>query len=332
MLSICSRVSIRNISDYSPFGVGLDGRTMSSDSYRYGFQAQEGDDEVKGEGNSVNFKYRMHDPRLGRFFAVDPLAFEFPHNSPYAFSENRVIDAFELEGLESVSFNNTWHNYDGKNNAFVKTALTWVETAHQGHITAERVQNWKESWYVTVENKRDYWHKSTGTEINFYNNRQDWVDNKPFKTVTERDVSQTLYAASAGCEMDNGPLAGGSLYMKVEASNKGVGVGFSAEAVETSSEGTLKGSTSAYSTTSVSTSGNGPEISAEAGVDLNMTKGYSNSNTSVEGEVTYSFGGIFNIGYYKNSDGGSGIRFSVGVSSSGTKTPIKGKVSVTEKY
>ncbi len=69
-------------------------------SYRFGFQGQEGDDEIKGEGNSVNYKYRMHDPRVGRFFAVDPLASKYPHNSPYAFSENRVVDGVELEGLE----------------------------------------------------------------------------------------------------------------------------------------------------------------------------------------------------------------------------------------
>lgn len=37
-----------------------------------------------------------------RCTAVDPLAAKFPHNSPYAFSENRVIDAIELEGLEKV--------------------------------------------------------------------------------------------------------------------------------------------------------------------------------------------------------------------------------------
>lgn len=43
----------------------------------------------------------MHDPRIGRFFAVDPLAAQYPHNSPYAFSENRVIDKVELEGLET---------------------------------------------------------------------------------------------------------------------------------------------------------------------------------------------------------------------------------------
>jgi RHS repeat-associated protein len=74
-------------------------------SYRYGFQGQESDNEVKGEGNSVNYKYRMHDPRIGRFFAVDPLEKSYPWNSPYAFSENRVIDATELEGLESKRVN-----------------------------------------------------------------------------------------------------------------------------------------------------------------------------------------------------------------------------------
>jgi len=42
----------------------------------------------------------MHDPRVGRFFAVDPLTAKYPWNSPYAFSENRVIDGVELEGLE----------------------------------------------------------------------------------------------------------------------------------------------------------------------------------------------------------------------------------------
>ncbi len=70
--------------------------------YRYGFQGQERDDELKGVGNSWNYKYRMHDPRLGRFFSMDPLSAEYPWNSPYAFSENRVIDALELEGLEKV--------------------------------------------------------------------------------------------------------------------------------------------------------------------------------------------------------------------------------------
>ncbi|WP_298545838.1 RHS repeat-associated core domain-containing protein [uncultured Aquimarina sp.] len=86
--------------DYYPFGMLFPNRHGSSNEYRYGFQGQELDNEIKGEGNSVNYKYRMHDPRVGRFFAVDPLANKYPHYSPYVFSGNRVIDAIELEGLE----------------------------------------------------------------------------------------------------------------------------------------------------------------------------------------------------------------------------------------
>jgi hypothetical protein len=57
-------------------------------------------DEVKGEGNSINYEFRMHDPRIGRFFAVDPLTAKYPHYSPYSFSGNKVIAWRELEGLE----------------------------------------------------------------------------------------------------------------------------------------------------------------------------------------------------------------------------------------
>gem|GEM_PF-3848058 len=78
----------------------MPGRHANTGDYRYGFQGQEMDDEVKGEGNSVNFKYRMHDPRVGRFFARDPLASQYPFYSPYQFSGNRLIDMVELEGLE----------------------------------------------------------------------------------------------------------------------------------------------------------------------------------------------------------------------------------------
>jgi hypothetical protein len=91
------------------------------DSYRYGFQNQEKDDEIKGAGNSVNFEYRMHDPRVGRFFAVDPLAGSYSYNSPYAFSENVVIDCIELEGLEKINH----MVYSKKEKAW---KISWTET------------------------------------------------------------------------------------------------------------------------------------------------------------------------------------------------------------
>ncbi len=89
--------------DYYPFGMLVPNRHGSSESYRYGFQGQEKDDEVKGEGNSLNYTFRMHDPRVGRFFAVDPLAGKYPWYSPYQFAGNKVIQFIELEGLEEGS-------------------------------------------------------------------------------------------------------------------------------------------------------------------------------------------------------------------------------------
>ncbi len=90
-------------SDYYPFGMLMPGRN-GGQNYRYNFQGQETDDEVKGKGNSVNYKYRMHDPRLGRFFAVDPLTKQFPFYSPYHFSGNKPIVPVELEGLEEIYY------------------------------------------------------------------------------------------------------------------------------------------------------------------------------------------------------------------------------------
>lgn len=91
---------IKAYNDYYPFGMLQPGRHANTSDYRYGFQGQEMDDEVKGEGNSLNYTFRMHDPRVGRFLSLDPISAQYPHNSPYAFAENRVIDGIELEGAE----------------------------------------------------------------------------------------------------------------------------------------------------------------------------------------------------------------------------------------
>lgn len=86
---------------YEPFGSLLPGRNYSSGSYRYLFQGQEHDDEMHGAtGTSYAYTFRMHDPRIGRFLSIDPLAAKYPQWAPYAFSGNQVIASRELEGLE----------------------------------------------------------------------------------------------------------------------------------------------------------------------------------------------------------------------------------------
>ena len=154
------RVGIRNISDYSPFGVLLKERTVEEDFFRLGFQGQEHDDEVKGEGNSVNYQYRVHDPRVGRFFVIDPLFRDFPWNSPYAFCENRVIDSKELEGLEAVSATHKDYFRTAGVHIFMKNSKDGFSSMGQVFLLG---QSATESGYGNAsdlsssKNKNNYW-------------------------------------------------------------------------------------------------------------------------------------------------------------------------------
>ena len=87
-------------------------------------RGQEKDDEIKGEGNSLNYTFRMHDPRVGRFFTTDPLESRYPHLTPYQFSSNSPIGTGEIEGLEGgeeVRFNQYMKSQGGVQALAVKT-------------------------------------------------------------------------------------------------------------------------------------------------------------------------------------------------------------------
>ncbi|WP_347067847.1 RHS repeat-associated core domain-containing protein [Flavobacterium sp. WV_118_3] len=89
---VAFNADVLSYSDYYPFGMLQDARHGSKANYRYGFNGMEKDDELKGEGNSYDFGARMYDSRVGRWFAVDPLAHNFPFESQYGFtSQNPII-------------------------------------------------------------------------------------------------------------------------------------------------------------------------------------------------------------------------------------------------
>lgn len=90
-------------SDYYPFGMMLPGRNSSDDSYRYGFQGYEADDEVKGQSNSYTTEFRQYDPRLGKWLSLDPVVKH--HESPYASFANNPIWFIDPNGADSVKIN-----------------------------------------------------------------------------------------------------------------------------------------------------------------------------------------------------------------------------------
>jgi RHS repeat-associated protein len=88
--------------DYAPFGAQLPGRTYRGNGkdLRYGYNGKENDNEVKGEGNQIDYGMRIYDPRLGRFLSVDPLINKYPDLNPYHFSANNPILFIDYDGKD----------------------------------------------------------------------------------------------------------------------------------------------------------------------------------------------------------------------------------------
>jgi RHS repeat-associated protein len=87
--------------EYYPFGLTFNSYVRENDTpNKFKFQGQEHIDDLNLGWDS--FKWRNHQPDIGRFFGIDPLADKYVYNSPYAFSENQVVAHRELEGLEKI--------------------------------------------------------------------------------------------------------------------------------------------------------------------------------------------------------------------------------------
>lgn len=98
---------VENAQDYYPFGMRQPGRTydrVSGGVYRYGFNGKENDNEVKGEGNQLDYGFRIYDSRIGKFLSTDPLFKSYPYYTPYQFAGNKPIWATDLDGLEERYF------------------------------------------------------------------------------------------------------------------------------------------------------------------------------------------------------------------------------------
>jgi RHS repeat-associated protein len=85
--------------EYSCYGVELAGwGYISVESFRYGYNGKEKNDEIYGEANCIDYGERIYDPRLGRWSAVEPLSANFPMHSTYAYAANSPILFVDYDG------------------------------------------------------------------------------------------------------------------------------------------------------------------------------------------------------------------------------------------
>ncbi len=78
--------------------------SVSKGEYRYGFNGMETDDDLKGEGNSLDFGARIYDSRLGRWLSVDPLADKFPNLSPFNYVSNNPNYMIDPDGKDNIIY------------------------------------------------------------------------------------------------------------------------------------------------------------------------------------------------------------------------------------
>lgn len=94
--------------NFYPFGLEHRGYNTNIIGVENNYKTYQGQEINKELGlNWLSYKYRNYDPAIGRFFNIDPLAEKYNYQSPYNFSENRVIDGIELEGLEHYNAGST---------------------------------------------------------------------------------------------------------------------------------------------------------------------------------------------------------------------------------
>ena len=203
-----SQNEIVSETNYYPFGLAHKGYNEVSTSSNLGenwkYQGQERTTDM--DLNIDEWKYRVSDPAIGRFWQIDPLAEDFPHNGTYNFSENRVVDAIELEGLES----------------YVITGRAFIPQDKLKNPTP-----WGKSHYFQGDNRTYYsvnsssYRTEQSVRLDFDNNTSETISNIAAPTVgldKNRNEIQRSEAGTAGIVSSD--IAKGGVNLEFSATNK----------------------------------------------------------------------------------------------------------------
>src|SRR5690554_6134699 len=132
--------NVVNVTDYYPFGLAMDGRSIQDSAYRYGFNGFEKDDEINGSGNHLDYGARGRNPRLGGgWWSPDPLASKYPGLSPYHFAGNNPMMFVDYDGRDfGIKI-----NHDTKTIIVVANVYTTNRTAYEQAIKSAGAWNEK---------------------------------------------------------------------------------------------------------------------------------------------------------------------------------------------
>ena len=128
-------------------------RSTVGNDYRFGFNGQEKDNEIYGEGKSYTAEFWQYDARIGRRWNVDPLTWEFPWISPYAtFGGNPIVfidpDGQQIDtDIVNESTGATTHINDGKDQIIVLNSKNYSRVTSIGTTSYSNMSSEQQSDY-----------------------------------------------------------------------------------------------------------------------------------------------------------------------------------------
>jgi hypothetical protein len=206
-----------NYISQNPFGMLMGERTFSGENYRWGFNGQEKDNEVSGNGNSNSAEFWQYDSR-GRRWNVDPVV--KPFESPYvSFACNPIyfIDDVGKDAIATVESKQrrflfwTWN----KTTLVIKAEYHYIE----GHIDEQMLSaisneygTFKRINYngakVNVRFEISFIPNPEGTELDKECNGSDGQNYLQFERIPDQKLGEFRIEESSymGIEVDIGKI------------------------------------------------------------------------------------------------------------------------------
>ncbi len=127
MVTMNATASVASSDDYDPFGMVLEGRSISNGSpdTRYKFTGKEKDSESGWDWFNPG---RYYDDRIGRWLQVDPMATKLPQYTPYEYSLNNPINVIDSDGKWPFYVHNWMIEAAFRNNPMMSSAISTLKT------------------------------------------------------------------------------------------------------------------------------------------------------------------------------------------------------------
>ncbi|WP_209329150.1 RHS repeat domain-containing protein [Lunatimonas salinarum] len=181
--------SLINTTDYYPFGLAMDGRSVQDSTSRYGFNGKELDAGGEWGGqNNYDYGFRIYNPTIAKFLSVDPLFATYPYLTPYQFASNTPIAAIDRDGLEAeIVINSPWFLNE------IQRAWNTGDVDRSQQLALSSINksrpagNWAEIEYKGAVNAGTFnWNESNPNVLTVF----DSDHNEIFKIVKEQQMLQ----------------------------------------------------------------------------------------------------------------------------------------------